>query len=187
MSAAIQRAPLLVWLLAGAGCGSVWGEPIVTGTASGSGSADGSSDDAGSSGGSPATSSWCDPSTWPDGIVPTASTDVVVPSGERILVDCDAEARTIEVQAGGELFAARDVATTLTVHGNFIVYGRVDWGTPDDRILDVDAEIVFADVRDEAFVGTPPVVVGDASGPTQLTPIDVVASDTGLWVLGEAS
>jgi hypothetical protein len=171
-------------LLALGGCGSVWGDPIVGGTASGSGSAEGTAD-GGSSDGSQPTDSWCDPATWPDGVVPTASTDVVVPTGDRIVVDCDAEAHTIEVQDGGELFAARDVATTLTVHGNFVVYGRVDWGTPEDRILDVTAEIVFADVRDDAFVGTPPAIVGDASGPTQLTPIEVVASDTGLWVLGE--
>jgi hypothetical protein len=173
---------LLALAVASSGCGSVWAEPIFGGAGSGSGGAEDSSgtDDAPSP-----TASWCDESTWPNGVVPTADTDVVIESGQRVLVDCDAEAARIEVHAGGELFASREVPTTLTIHGNLVTRGRLDWGIPDDRIEDVDAQIVFADVDDDRFVGTPSAFVGDQAGPTRLTPIAVVADDVGLWVLGD--
>jgi hypothetical protein len=162
-------------------CGSVWSDPILGANGDGSGGVEGSS---GTSGTVP-TDSWCDDATWPDGVVPTADTDVVVESGRRILVDCDATARTIEVQSGAELFASRAVATTLTVHGNLVTYGRLDWGTPEDRIEDAVAQIVFAGAVDDRFVGTPSEVIGDDFGPTRLTPIEIVPDDVGLWVLGE--
>jgi hypothetical protein len=171
-----------LFAFASCGCGSTWVDPIVSDTAAGGGS--GGAEE-GTDEGTQPSASWCDESTWPDGVVPTAATDVVITEGQRVIVDCDAEARTIDVQAGGELFAARDVATTLTVHGNLVTRGRLDWGTPDDRIEDVVAQIVFADVDDDRFVGTPPAIVGDAAGPTMLTPITVLDDDIGLWVLGE--
>ena len=130
-------------------------------------------------------SSWCDPSTW-GGTVPDASTDVVIAAGMVVLVDCDAEAGTIAIEEGGELHGSREHSATLTVHGNLVVRGLLDYGRPDERIpADVTAEIVFADIVDDAMVGSPSTVFGEDFGPSADTEVVVVDTDVGLWVEGQ--
>jgi hypothetical protein len=130
--------------------------------------------------------SWCDPATWA-GTVPTATTDVVV-QGE-VVVDCVAHAKTVHIPAGATLKAARDKASVLTLHGNLLVHGRLDYGTPDDRICaSTSAEIVFQGMIDENYVGTPnppapPQMAGVFREPEDV-PLSVVDSDFGLWVMG---
>ena len=61
--------------------------------------------------------------------MPTATTDVTV-SGE-VVVDCSAQARSIQIPAGATLKASRSKNSALTVHGNLVVRGRLDYGTPE--------------------------------------------------------
>jgi hypothetical protein len=125
--------------------------------------------------------SWCDPATW-GGAVPDADTDVVIPDG-IVVVDCDAEARTVTIEAAGTLRAGRSKRNTLTMHGNLVVLGTLDYGTPDDRVGDgTTAEIVFQGMDDEAYLGTPDAPPVDKHTPVD-TPMAVVASDVGLWVM----
>ena len=124
--------------------------------------------------------SFCDAATWASGLVPTANDDVVIPAGKTVLIDCDAHARRLTIAEDGTLRAARDVSTTLTMHGNLVVQGMLDYGTPEDRILGgVTAEIVFADLpSDDLVVGTPSpeFEVGDLR-PSVEVPVSVVDGD----------
>lgn len=126
--------------------------------------------------------SWCDPATW-GGTVPTATTDVTV-SGV-VTVDCAAVARKVTVPAGATLAAARAQSSSLTLTGNLVVQGRVDYGTPADRIAaGATAEIVFRGMRDTNYAGTPSTVIGDRSRPPVDIPMVVLDSDVGVWVMG---
>jgi hypothetical protein len=175
------------------------GDPIVTGPDSGtegsdgtageSGSTDDGSGDDGNDDGpvdceATTCESWCDPQTW-GGTVPTADTDVVVPDGKVVLVDCDAEAKTLTIEPGAAVVASRTTSATLTMHGNLVVTGRLDYGTPEDRIrAGVVAQIVFTGMSDADFVGTPSTVFGgDEFGPSADTELSVIDSDVGLWVI----
>jgi hypothetical protein len=123
--------------------------------------------------------SWCDPNTW-GGNLPDSTTDVVIPPGRIVTLDCDGAARTVEIAAGGGLRAARDRSSQLLVHGNLIVRGRLDYGAFDDRVrADVTAEIVFTGMDDGAVVGTPDDAEIDAASP----PIE--ATDVGMWVVDD--
>ena len=128
--------------------------------------------------------SFCDAATW-GGSVPTATTDIVV-TGE-VVVDCDAQARTIEIPAGATLRASRTKNSTLTVHGNLVVKGKLDYGTPEARICDATAEIIFQGMDDAKFEGTPTPPPNPPSTKYEIEPIDfplsVVASDYGVWVM----
>jgi len=126
--------------------------------------------------------SWCDPATW-GGAVPTATTDVTL-SG-TVVVDCDATARKLTIPTGATLAAARSRASSLTLTGNLVVRGRLDYGTPDDRIAaGVKAEIVFRGMKDSAYRGTPSPIHGDAFGPPLDVAMAVLDTDVGLWVMG---
>lgn len=127
--------------------------------------------------------SFCDGATW-GGTAPTASTDVTIASGQVVLVDCAASARSILIEAGGTLVGSRKVTSTLTVHGNLEVRGRLDYGNADDRVQDgVTAEIIFADLDDGRTVGVPYDPEGNPQHPP--LPAEVMATDVGLWVMGE--
>jgi hypothetical protein len=124
-------------------------------------------------------SSWCDPSTW-GGSVPDATTDVLIPAGKMVTMDCDAIARTVEIAAGGGLRADRQHSSTLLVHGNMIVRGRLDYGTFDDRVAaDASAQLVFTGMDDRSIVGTPSDPDVDVATPS------VEPSDVGLWVVDD--
>jgi hypothetical protein len=126
--------------------------------------------------------SWCDPATW-GGAIPSSSTDVTI-SG-TVVVDCNAVARKVTVPAGATLTAARGHASSLTLTGNLVVQGRLDYGTPADRIAaGVTAEIVFRGMKDPAYRGTPSPVHSDRFGPPVDVAMAVVDSDVGLWVMG---
>jgi hypothetical protein len=132
-----------------------------------------------------ATRSWCDAATW-GGNLPTATSDVVI-TGE-VIVDCNAQAKTIQIPAGTTLKASRSKDSTLTVHGNLIVRGTLDYGTPESRVCSATAELVFRGMDDQEFVGTPtPPPEGEPPGyehePIDF-PLEVVASDYGVWVMG---
>jgi hypothetical protein len=128
--------------------------------------------------------SWCDAATW-GGSVPTTTTDVKV-SGE-VVVDCSAQARSVEIPAGATLRASRSKNSTLTVHGNLVVRGKLDYGTPEARICEATAEIVFQGMKDDAFAGTPTPPPAKEPTEYELEPIDfklqLVASDYGVWVM----
>src|SRR6185503_15964611 len=128
--------------------------------------------------------SFCDPATW-GGKALSAATDVVV-SGD-VIVDCNAEVKSIEVPQGATLRASRTKASTLTIHGNLVVQGRLDYGTPDDRVCGVNAEIVFQGMNDQNYVGTPSPTVQNGGTPGVFpkpldVPLKVVPSDYGVWI-----
>lgn len=113
-----------------------------------------------------------------------ASVDVVLASGTHALLDCDADVRTLTIEAGACLTASRTQSATLTMHGNLVVRGLLDLGRPDDRIpAPVRTEIVFAGMNDEAYEGTPSTVFGSERGPPVATPIEVIDGDFGLWIV----
>jgi len=145
----------------------------------------------GGGGGTVTGGSWCDAATW-GGTVPTASSDVTI--NKAVVVDCNAEARNVTIEAGGgKLSASRTRPTTLTLRGNLVVKGTLDYGTAADRIADgVVAEIVFQGMQDRNYIGTPSEFdcgVNDLNdcerGPPQPTRLTVVNSDVGLWVVEE--
>lgn len=134
--------------------------------------------------------SWCDPATW-GGTAPTATSDVTI--SNAVVLDCNAEVRTLTISASGKLSASRSRSSTLTLHGNLVVKGSLDYGTPTDRIGNgVVAEIVFQGMQDQNYVGTPSAFdcgtrdLNDCQrGPPQDTPLLVVNSDVGLWVVDD--
>ncbi|NVB84824.1 MAG: hypothetical protein HOV81_41020, partial [Kofleriaceae bacterium] len=127
--------------------------------------------------------SFCSAEVW-GGKSPTAGTDVVIPAGKTVVVDCAAEAHKVTVEAGGLLFASRESSSTLTLHGNLVVYGSVDYGTPEARIPDgVTAEIIFTGMHDEDYVGTKTVWDGNETSMSVDTPMEIVDGDVGLWVM----
>lgn len=144
----------------------------------------------GDGGGTVAGGSWCDAATW-GGTLPTATTDVTI--NKAVVLDCSAEVRTVTIVAGGKLSASRSRSSTLTLYGNLVVKGTLDYGTPTDRISEgVVAEIVFKGMRDENYVGTPSefdCTINDLNdcerGPPQDTRMTVVDSDAGLWVVDD--
>jgi hypothetical protein len=134
---------------------------------------------------SPMARSWCDAETW-GGSVPTATSDVVI-EGE-VVVDCVATARSVEIPAGATLRAARAIDSELTLHGNLVVHGRLDYGTPDDRVCDASAEIVLTGMDDESFSGTPSSGEFEGGTPGQFpdpqdVPMQVIDEDVGVWVM----
>lgn len=132
--------------------------------------------------------SWCDEATWPGGTVPDASTEVTVPAGEVVVVDCDAEAARVEVEEDATLIASRTASNTLTVHGNFVVRGTVDYGTTETYVpQEVTAEIIFTGMTDDDYVGTPSLEFGSERGPSALTPMEILESDVGLWIAGNGT
>lgn len=121
--------------------------------------------------------SWCDAATWPAG-VPGPNDAAVIPAGTAVVVDCDAEVGALTVEEGGALVASRAVSSTLTLHGNLVVQGRVDYGTSADRIPgDVEAQLVLDAPGDDQYVGT------EGAGPDGYTPLSVLDSDVGVWVV----
>ena len=129
--------------------------------------------------------SWCDEATWPSGEVPDETTDVVLGDGQVVVVDCEATAARVEIEVGATLLASRTASSILTVHGNVVVHGTLDYGTTTTHIPDgVTAELVIVAENDELFAGTPSTEFGSERGPTALTPMQVLESDPGVWVTG---
>lgn len=130
--------------------------------------------------------SYCDADTW-GGMAPTASSDLRIPSGQTITMDCEGEARTLTIDEGGTLLASRAVSSTLTMHGNLVNRGTMDYGTPTDRIPEsVTAELVFQGMRDSDYAGTTSPYIDEEGSTMPIdTPMVVVDSDVGLWVMGE--
>lgn len=94
---------------------------------------------------------------------------MVIPAGRIIEVNTlTAEARSITVQ--GTLRAGRTAASRLTLYGNLVVQGVLDYGRPDDRVP-VPATIRWF-LDESLYVG------GDAHEP--------VATDVGLWGIENA-
>jgi hypothetical protein len=127
--------------------------------------------------------SFCDAAAF-GGTAPSATADLTIAAGTHVLLDCIADARTLVVEEGACLTASRTSSATLTMHGNLVVRGLLDLGRPDDRIPDsVTTEVVFTGMSDDGYAGTPSTEFGTDFGPPALTPIEVVDSDTGLWVV----
>jgi hypothetical protein len=127
--------------------------------------------------------SWCDPGTF-GGSVPDATTDVTIAATETVLVDCDATARTISIEAGGTLVASRARSSTLTLHGNLVVRGELNYGMPSDRVrAGVQAEIVFEGLDDERTVGLVSDFDGDGSQDGPPPALEVLDTDVGIWVI----
>lgn len=120
--------------------------------------------------------SWCDPGTW-GGKLPTAEDPVVIPDGV-VVIECDVEAASVEVLSPATLMASRVVRSSLTVHGNVVVRGRLDYGTPTDRVsAGVTAELVFASLNDATHAGTP----------ASMSTMSILDSDVGLWIVEDGS
>jgi hypothetical protein len=124
-------------------------------------------------------SKWCDAETW-GGTLPTVSDHVLLPDGV-ITIDCEVEIAGLEIEAPATLRASRSRSSRLTLHGNLVVRGTLDYGAPDDRVAEgTAAEIVFTSMNDESYQGTP---LGDQ--PDGLNPIEILDSDVGLWVVDD--
>lgn len=110
------------------------------------------------------TRQWNDPSTWPDRRVPSATDDVTV-SG-HVVIDGDAQARTITVEADSLLEYHPDTSATVTVSGNVIVEGslRLRPSAPE-----IEHVLKFVGIDESQMVG----------GHTH-HPLD---TDVGLWVI----
>jgi hypothetical protein len=108
---------------------------------------------------------WHDASSWPSGRVPNAQDDVVVDG--HVIVDADAEARTVTVTAGSTLEFAPSRSTQLDTRGNVVIRGtlRMQPVAPT-----VDHLLRFVEIDETAFRG-------GGHG--------VVDSDTGLWFTGQ--
>ena len=129
--------------------------------------------------------SWCDGATWPSGELPDAGTEVVIGDGQVVVVDCAATAARVEIEVGATLLASRTTSSILTVHGNVVVRGTLDYGTTSTHIRDgVTAELVIVAENDALVAGTPSTEFGSERGPTALTPMSVLESDPGVWVTG---
>lgn len=125
---------------------------------------------------------WCDPATW-GGQVPDASTEVILEAGKTVVVNCDAVAKRIEISEGATLVASREVSSTLTIGGNLVVFGTLDYGTAGSRIPDgITAEIIFTGMTDDQYAGTPSTEFGSDRGPSALTPMEILETDVGLWI-----
>lgn len=132
-----------------------------------------------------ATCSVCDESVWA-GVTPDATTNLLVPAGVSLVADCDLVARTLTIDEGGALTASRTQSSSITLHGNLVLCGDLDYGTVDDRIpAGTTAEIIFTGMHDDDYVGTVSAAVYDPEiiAPAD-TPMSVIESDIGLWVMG---
>jgi hypothetical protein len=64
---------------------------------------------------------WSSPATWTNGVIPSADANVVIQSGNDVILDL-VGAATKDLTVNGSLeFSRNDIATELTVHGNFSV------------------------------------------------------------------
>jgi hypothetical protein len=128
--------------------------------------------------------SFCDPATW-GGSAPTADSDVVISSGEVVLLDCMAQARTLAIEEGGVLPASHERASQLSLHGNLIVRGKLEYGRPGCRIpASVTAEIVFAGMHDDQYAGSPTPAEATNHAPNDIA-MAALESDVGLWVVDQ--
>jgi hypothetical protein len=109
---------------------------------------------------------WTAPSTWPSGAVPSASTDVVI--DRHVVVDGAVTAATVRIVPGGILEFDPARSSRLEVRGNVTVEGELRM-----RPASADHEHVlrFVGIDETKFVG------GHTDRP--------VASDVGLWVVGD--
>ena len=136
-----------------------------------------------------AATSFCDASSW-SGVSPSVSTDLVVPAGKHIMLDCVAEARTLTIEAGGCVTAARNTASQLTLHGNLVVRGQLDLGRPEERIPSEHlVEILFTGMDDGDYEGQPSTIFGGSMagvfGGGALEPLEVKNTDIGLWIVDD--
>lgn len=110
-----------------------------------------------------ATRTWSDPATW-GGKVP-GRTDVARVTG-AVILDVDAHVAGVVIEPGAALVFDPNASRTLSSDGNVVVRGDLRM-KPANRAL--SHRLVFPSVNEAAFVG---------GG------MDVMASDTGLWVMG---
>jgi hypothetical protein len=81
------------------------------------------------------------------------------------------------------LVASREKSSTLTVHGNVVVRGILNYGSPADRVqAGVTAELIIAATNDEATIGYPENTDTPSQDPVT---IEVFDEDVGIWVLGD--
>lgn len=114
------------------------------------------------------TGSWSNAATWSCGCIPGTTHHVIVLAGHTVTVEGTVQAGKVTVE--GTLLASRTASSTLTVSGNLIVEGLLDYGTAQSPIpAGVTARIRFV-LNEATYVG----------GAT-MVPLD---SDVGLWVIG---
>lgn len=111
---------------------------------------------------SAASGLWSSPSTWQGGVVPSAASMVTIAAGHTVTA---ADATVAGLTVHGELrFAA---SATLSSTGNVLVHGKLTMRPSSASAVHT---LRFVNVNEAAFVG---------SG------MDPVATDVGLWVLGQ--
>jgi hypothetical protein len=137
---------------------------------------------------------WSDVNTWEGDRIPN-TIDKVMIDGVKVTFDLkaeihpgqnvisDAEAKTITVQNGGELFFSRTQSTRLDLDGSLMVSngGTLDVGNSKEPIpAEHSAYIGFNVINDRFFTGNA------APGPMPNMP-DFHPNDTGIWVMGVTS
>lgn len=107
---------------------------------------------------------WSDPAAWPDGVVPGPSSIARVT--KAIVLDRTVRVAGVVVERGASLAFDPERSLTLSSAGNVVVRGELAM-TP--ASAQVQHRLFFPSIREADFVG---------GG------MDVVPSDTGLWVIG---
>jgi hypothetical protein len=108
-------------------------------------------------------SRWSDRRSWSRGVPGPGQTAVVT---RPIFLDVDAEVAGVAVMPGGQLMFDPGASRRLESRGNMVVRGRLLMRPSGPE---VSHRLVFTGARERSFVG---------GG------MDVVARDTGLWVMG---
>jgi hypothetical protein len=110
---------------------------------------------------------WSDPTAWRSGRIPRPGDSVEIASGASITLDQDATVSGVTVDADAALTFDTSRSVTLGSTANVIVYGGLTM-IPSDA--SVTHRLDFLNVDDSLFVG---------GG------MDPIASDVGLWVMGD--
>ncbi|MFH5805272.1 G8 domain-containing protein [Alienimonas sp. DA493] len=110
---------------------------------------------------------WSDPSIWADGAAPGEGDDVAIGDGIAVTFDLPASPPLGRVEVDGELTFDADTTAELRLRGNLLLYGRLALRPASAAVRHT---VTFLDVDESGFVG------GGMSP---------VASDVGLWVMGE--
>jgi hypothetical protein len=125
---------------------------------------------------------WSTPATW-GGRLPKPTDDVVIPAGITVIYDMRddgnkaAEAASLEIKAGGELYVQRTPGSymRLDLDGSLLNFGKLDIGSPQDPIpASASFELGFNVLR--------PMSGNDPAHESFIAdPLAQAFNDTGLW------
>lgn len=113
-----------------------------------------------------ASGNWNSPSTWGGGVLPTANNEVTIAAGHVVTLNITAGVAALTIADGAELRYLPSQSITLQCTGNVVVHGLLVMQPDNHTILHM---LRFTGINEANFVG---------GG------MNVIASDVGLWVMG---